>query len=152
MLLHHLVNWGLSYCSSKVPFVSCAMNHFMECRCFYLFVYLFIVGISHFAKITKRWRRRSLYVTVRGREKTVRRRAKRRQEREAKEGNAKERKKGRQRVRLIGSEPSAHLNATHPSFCLPFSHVHTCQTNKDKNCNSIDNDWQMRQMLICIYT
>ena len=30
-------------------------------------------------------------------------------------------KKDRQRVRLIGSMPSAHLNANHPSFCLSVS-------------------------------
>lgn len=64
--------------------------------------------------------------------------AKRRGQEEMKKRNAKERKKERQRVRLIGSVLSAHLNANHPSFCLCLSH--TCQINKDKYCNSIDNN------------
>ena len=61
-------------------------------------------------------------------------------------------KKERQRVRLIGSVPSAHLNANHPSFCLCLSHTYTRQINKDKHCNSIDNDWQTGQMVIYLRT
>lgn len=47
-----------------------------------------------------------------------------------KKRNATERKKERQRVRLIGSVPSAHLNANHPGFCLSrsLSHTHARQT------------------------
>lgn len=56
-------------------------------------------------------------------------------------------KKDRQRVRLIGSVPSAHLNANNPSFCLSISlslrlslsradaHIHARQTR-----TGTDND------------
>lgn len=71
-----------------------------------------------------------------------------------KKRNASERKKERQTVKLIGSVLSAHLNANHPSFCLPVSltQTYTCEINKGMQCSSIDNDWQIGQMVIYQYT